>query len=70
MDAMTNETLGNSILYHRTKLKSGHIITVPVSDESDNTVEETDEPFDNETAICELLSVAEYNSCMLEMMNM
>ena len=28
------------------------------------------EPFDNETAMCELLSVAEYNSCILEMMNM
>ena len=67
-ETKTVEENGQTYLIKTYQTKSGEkvvkeLVSEPVSDEPIETVEH----FDNETAMLELLSMTEYNTCLLEM---
>ena len=61
----TEEIVRDGVTYIRKTWSRGHV-TEEVKPEPIEPIEQ-DESIDTETLLCEILSVAEYNSCLVEM---
>lgn len=60
----TEEIIENGLVYVVNTHKNGSIVKMLKSDNIINTTQA--EPIDTDIILCEILSVAEYNSCLLE----
>ena len=58
----------NGSVFIETVYESGHVVRQMKGEPIESA--EISDPFDNETAMLELLSMTEYNTCLLEMANM
>jgi hypothetical protein len=67
IDEKTIEENGQTYLIKTYKTKHGTTVVKELVSEIVVPDEPQIEPFDNETALLELLSMTEYNTCLLEM---